>query len=196
MLRDIVKPTLVLFLVCLIVTAALAFTYSATEGTIEQRAKIDAENARKEVLSDAQSFDEVDIAEIINQNTEYSKVKEAYTGIKDGEVIGYVFSVSSSGYGGDVKMTVGITSEGKITGVNIGDNNETPGLGSKAKEPKFNSQFDNLTPSESLVVVKTQKTKPEEIEAISGATITSRAVTSGVEAAVEVYQKLVEGGAK
>jgi len=102
--------------------------------------------------------------------------------------------VESKGYGGSITITVGIDTEGKITGVEIGDNNETPGLGTKAKDEPFISQFVGIIPEEPLTVVKRNKTKSEEIDAISSATITSRAVTKAVQAAVDINAELMKRG--
>jgi electron transport complex protein RnfG len=191
--REIIKPATTLFITCLIVTLSLAFTYSATKGKIAERAEIDAENARKEVLANTDSFKKItDIDSLIKANPALAPVKEAYKGVKGNEVIGYVFSTESKGYGGAIKITVGIDTKGKVTGVKIGENKETPGLGSKAADKKFNSQFSDILPKEPLKVIKTKKSKPEEIEAISGATITSNAVTSAVQAAIETSGKLLQ----
>jgi electron transport complex protein RnfG len=69
--------------------------------------------------------------------------------------------------------------------VKIGENSETPGLGSKVTEDNFLVQFQGINPQNPLKVVKTEGTRPEEIDAVSGATISSRAVVSGVQAAAE-----------
>ncbi|MDF2522843.1 MAG: electron transporter RnfG [Clostridiales bacterium] len=196
-MRDIIKPATTLFITCLIVTLSLAFTYSATKGKIAERAEIDAENARKEVLTNADTFKKIaDIDALIKENPNLALVKEAYKGVKGNDVIGYVFSTESKGYGGAIKITVGIDSKGKVAGVKLGENKETPGLGSKAADKQFISQYSDLTPKGALKVIKTKKSKPEEIEAISGATITSKAVTSAVQAAIDASGKLIqkEGG--
>lgn len=196
-MRDIIKPATTLFITCLIVTLSLAFTYSATKGKIAERAEIDAENARKEVLAVADTFKEItDIDSIIKANSGLEPVKKAFKGVKGNEVIGYVFSTESKGYGGAIGITVGIDTKGKVMGVKIGESKETPGLGSKASDKPFISQFLNIIPKEPLKVIKIKKSKPEEIEAISGATITSKAVTKAVQAAIDASGKLMqkEGG--
>jgi len=190
-LGNILKPALVLFIICLIITAALAFTYSETKDVIEERARIDAENARREVLSSAESFEAVDdISRIAGSNESLSLVEEAYKGLKGETVVGYVFSVVTKGYGGDVKIMVGIDTSGRITGVKMGEHSETPGLGSKAEEEPFKSRLYGFVPGEPLVVVKREPAKAEEIEAISGATVTSKAVVKGIQAAVDMWTEL------
>lgn len=196
---DMLKPTISLFVICAVVTAALAFTFVGTKDVIAGRAALDQENARREVLVEAEKFEAVeDLDSITAGNPELGIVKEVYRALKEDSTVGYVVSLDSKGYGGDIRITVGINQEGTITGVKIGDNKETPGLGSKAAEEPFISQFVNVTPKEELKVVKNAKTKPEEIDAISGATITSRAVVKAVQAAVDVASDLraKEGSSK
>jgi len=191
--RDIIKPAATLFFVCIIVSLCLAFTYSVTKSKIEERATQDALAARKEVLTMADSFEKINnIEELIQQNPDFTLVKEAYKGIKDRKVQGYVFSLESKGYGGIINITVGINSKGESSGIIIGQNSETPGLGSKAKEAPFKSQLTNIKPEGPLTVIKGKKSKPEEVEAISGATITSKAVVKAVQAAIDISAKLAK----
>jgi len=196
-LRSIIKPAIILFVICLVVAASLALTHAITKDKIAERAAIDAENARREVLADADSFSRVEnIEEYINENQELDIVKEVYKGVKNNTSVGYVFLVVTKGYGGDMEVTVGINNKGEITGVKIGNNSETPGLGRKVTEDAFTSQFSGFAPSEPLQVVKRKKAKKEEIEAISSATISSRAVTKAVQAAVDMASQLLEEGGK
>ncbi|MBO6214855.1 MAG: FMN-binding protein, partial [Lachnospiraceae bacterium] len=97
------------------------------------------------------------------------------------------------GYGGDITFSVGITNEGVINGYSITAISETAGLGMKATEDKFSSQFRGI-PVGTYEVTKASAGE-NEIEAISGATITSRAMTYGVDAAVS-YFEFITGGAK
>ena len=136
-MRDMIKPSLILFLVCLVVTAALALTYNITIDTIEARAASDAESARKEVLADADTFNQVgeaQIKSIIESNPELNLIKEVYQGVKADKIAGYVFSVTNKGYGGEIDVIIGIDAAGTITGVKVSEHNETAGLGSKATE--------------------------------------------------------------
>jgi electron transport complex protein RnfG len=190
--RDIFKPAVVLFLICLVVTAALAFTYVSTKEVIAQRIAIDEENARKEVLPEADSFEIIEDFE--KEMSEAGMVKEAFKGLKAETLVGYVFAVDSKGYGGDMRVIVGITPDGEITGVKIGENNETPGLGSKAAEEPFISQFSNIEPEGPLKVVKKSKTTAEDIDAISGATTTTKAVVNAVQAALDMAAEISKEG--
>ena len=103
-----------------------------------------------------------------------------------------VTDTSHAGYGGDITFSVGITNEGVVNGYSITDISETAGLGMKAKESDFYSQFENKA-VESLEVVKGSAASDNQIEAISGATITSRAMTNGVNVCL-AYFRTIEGG--
>ena len=94
--------------------------------------------------------------------------------------MGYTFKIAPKGYGGEIELTVGISFEGKVTGLTVGTNSETPGLGAKAQSDKnWITQFAGQPADGSLAVSKDGGT----INAITGATITSRAVTDGVNTA-------------
>jgi len=193
-LKSILKPTLTLFLVCLIVTGALSVTYNITKDTISAREALEAENGRKNVLPEADTYRKIEnIEELQEKSTRLELVKEAYEGLKGGNVEGYVFSVVSKGYGGDIKIMVGIDKDMKITGIKVLSHSETPGLGSKATNEKFLSQMIGIVPKEKLKVVKTKRTKSEEIDTVTSATITSEAVVKAVQAAVDMAAVLKSG---
>ncbi|NJD02672.1 MAG: RnfABCDGE type electron transport complex subunit G [Ruminiclostridium sp.] len=183
-MRDMFKPALVLFVICLIVGAAMAFTNFATAGRIEQRITEDSENARKAVLPDADGFVKMNLDKIkaVSGNSGYDTIKEAYAAKKGDSVIGYVFLAKPAGYAGEINIMIGIDGRGHVSGVEIGDNKETPGLGSKAKDKKFKGQFSDKK-YDIINVVKRKAEKGDEVQAISGATITSKAVSIGVQQA-------------
>lgn len=185
---SIVKPTLILFLVCAVMTGALAYVNGITKDIIQKRTEEAQEQFRQEVMSEADRFVKKDTE---GKPEQVSGIYEAYSG---DTLKGYVVDVVTKGYGGEMKLTVGVNTEGKVTGVVIGDNNETPGLGSKAKEPGFTGQFKEVTVNDTLSVVKQNKKSANEIETISGATITSRAVAGGVQVALDLVKSITEGG--
>lgn len=113
---------------------------------------------------------------------------------KDGaDLKGYTIKVAPKGYAGAIEMMVGISTEGKVTGIKILNHSETPGLGAKAIEPSFSDQYKDK-PLTELEVVKGTATADNEISAITGATITSKAVTSGVNEAIKFYDSKLKGG--
>ena len=185
-MKDILKLGVTLFAICAVAALVLGVTNNITAPVIEER-NIQASNeARKIVLSEADEFKELD-----GMNSDI--VLEVYEGIKDGQVIGYTIKTSSKGYGGAIELMVGISKDSKITGVEIGNHSETPGLGSKATEPMFKNQYVDKDVLNSLLVVKGSTNNDNEISAISGATITSNGVTNGVNAAMKIYNEKLSG---
>jgi len=185
-MKDIFKLGTTLFGICAVAALILGVTNNITAPVIEER-NIQASNeARKIVLPDADEFKKLDD---INSDM----VVEVYEGIKGNNVVGYTIKTSSKGYGGAIESMVGISKDGKITGVEIGNHSETPGLGSKATEPTFKNQYLDKDVSKPLLVIKGSANNENEISAISGATITSNGITNGVNAAMKIYnEKLSE----
>ena len=125
------------------------------------------------------------------------KVNEVAIGKKGSETAGYVVTVTDSdGYGGDIKFTVGISTDGKVLGVSFLSISETAGLGMRAKQdPSFTSQFtakSDAVASFSVVTDGSASESNANVDAIGGSTITSKSVTKGVNYALAVY-KLVAG---
>lgn len=188
------KDAFILFAITLISGIALGGVYEVTKGPIEQ-ATIAANNRTyKEVFADADTFEEdVTLADKITECND-KLASEAFGGVgiekvltaKDagGNAIGYVVNAySNDSYGGKVEISVGLKDDGTVTSIGFLTINDTPGLGLKAKEPAFKDQFKGKN-ADSLTVVKTGNASDVEINAISGATITSKATTNSVNAAL------------
>ena len=174
--------------ILLVITAAvallLAFTNSVTEDKIEQNTIKEQNEARQSVMAAAKDFTKLDA-----QLDPDGVVKEIYEG-KDGETtVGYCVSVAPNGFGGAIDMIVGISSDKKVTGIKIVSMAETPGLGAKAQDDAFSGQFADK-PATELKVIKSGTAEADEIVAISGATISSAAVTRGVNEAVKAVENL------
>lgn len=181
--KHIVIPTVALFVICLVATALLAFANSITAPKIEQIAKETEISSRKEVFADADNFED---------KTD-GKLTYAVALDKDGKETGYVFTTSAKSYGGDILVMTGVDTQGKVTGVKLLSINDTAGLGMKATGEDFRSQFIGLI--KNIVVQKnTSNHDNNEITALTGATITSNAVTSAVNEALANYDT-VNGGA-
>lgn len=194
------KDALILFAITLISGVALGGVYEVTKGPIEQ-ATIEANNRTyRGVFPEASSFEESSDINLESCNTELAA--SAYGGVgvetvliaKDeaGVSLGYVInSYSNDSYGGKVGISVGIKEDGSITTIGFREISDTPGLGLKAKEDPFRTQYDGKTASE-LTVVKGGSAGDSEINAISGATITSSAVTNAVNAALFCKQNFID----
>jgi len=192
--KNVFKLGFILFVISAVAACCLAFTNYITAGTIK---KMDLETnkaARQEVLSEATDFAEISADDLVKIRTEIGlenpdELVEAYIGKKGDAVIGYtVKTAPQSGYSGEVQVLTGISKDGLVQGVTILKHNETPGLGALATEPEFKDQYKDLTAAEEITVVKTAPASgSNSIQAITGATITSKAVTDGVNISNEVY---------
>lgn len=185
--KTILMPTLVLVLICLVSTFLLAVTYDVTAPLIAEREQLAEVEARKEVLPEAVNFGETQTVEVAGLPSTISPGLDA-----DGNTIGYVITGDGSGYGGQVRMLVGVDLNGVLTGATPLILNETAGLGMKAQDPVFLSEFEGMTSGISVV-----KNNPgdNQIEALTGATITSDAVVAAVNRAFDVFEReVVMGG--
>ena len=104
-----------------------------------------------------------------------------------------VTATSKEGYGGEIKVSVGISLDGTVTGIELLSISETAGLGMNAQEPEFKEQFQDVN-TDHFEVVKGDGGIEGKIDALSGATITTDAVTNAVNAAVAYYHGAMEGG--
>ena len=182
-MKNIFKNAIILTLITLIAGTALTFVYSITKEPIELGEKQAKAEAYKTVFSSAKSFD---TTELSNDDFAGSKIQEVAKAIDGDNLLGYVMTVSSKGYGGDIKLAIGIKNDGTITGISILDaSNETPGLGAKVTEDEYTSQYKDLNSQQ----VDT------EVDAISGATFSSNGVKNAVCAALEFFEKNLKEGA-
>lgn len=179
--KEILVPAVSLFIICLVVTALLAVTNMVTAPKIDELAAERQNEAKKVVLSDAESFsDEKTVEKDGVQYTYYEGLSQSE------EKIGYVFLTSAKGYGGDIDIMVGIGNDGSVKGVTVLSISETAGLGMNAKNDKFLNQYKDK--NSEISVIKTGTPSDNEIQALTGATITSNAVTSAVNTALDLYK--------
>lgn len=190
-MRNKMKPTISLVVICFVIAFCLAYVNSLTQDKIVERITLKAEEQRKQVLPEADSFKKIENWQGKDASGYIREVYAAYAGQK---LIGYVLSAAPKGYGGEIQVTVGIASNQTISGVRIGDNKETPGLGSKASEGSFINQYLNKSVKNVFKVVKIKPSADNEIQAISGATITSKAVTAAVQSSAELVKILIKDG--
>lgn len=191
--KAFMKDALILFAITLISGLCLGVVYDVTKEPIA-RATIEANNRTyREVLSTASEFSEMEgsgeTIAVLNASGELAgfggvAVESVLEGKDEsGAVVGHVInSLSNDSYGGAVKISVGFDANGAITGVGIREINDTPGLGLKAKDADFRDQYIGKN-ADSLAVTKMGASAENEIDAISGATVTSNAVTNAVNAA-------------
>ena len=180
-MNDIAKLGLKLFVLAAVAGLALGATNAITKGPIAAQAELEKDAARREVLPAAVTFEAADAGEI----------KEAFFGLDAaGEVVGCTGMASVQGFGGPIEVTVGMTADGTITGVQVGGSgfSETAGLGAKTREPAFYGQFaGNGAP---VALTK----DGGAIDAVTSATISSGAVIGGVNAVCERLSALLAEG--
>lgn len=192
--NNMIKVGLKLLIITTIAALCLSLTNLGTAGPIEEQ-KINAANAaRKSVLPDAETFDAIEINSEYSDEGKSARISEIYTGKSGNELVGYIFRILSKGYGGDIEVIAAIGTEGQIKAIEIGEHGETPGLGANAAEESFKAQYRGKSIEKPLVVVKGKASSSEQIEAISGATITTEAITEAVNAAMEYYNSVLKTG--
>lgn len=188
--KPVIMPTVVLFVISAVIALALAGANAITAPTIARLEKEAQDKAMRKLIK-AENYTEKSI------KSDGEKI-EYFVAEENGEVKGYIFTFAEKGYGGDVKVMAAISSDGKVASVDILDaSNETPGLGQNVKKEGFFSQFKGK--SGKVSVVKNGADQDAgEVDAVTGATISSKAVTKAVNRALSTYKEISErsGGAK
>ncbi len=181
--KENIQPTLVLVLICLAITFALAYVNSITEPIIAENKAKAADLARAELLPAADSFEEY-TGDLYVHIQDKVFVQDCY--IADG--VGMVVTVSTKSFGGALTEMVGIDSDGVITGIKVTAHADTKGLGTKAHEPAYLAQYSGMNALGNAANIKADNA----VNYVSGATISSNGVYQGVCCALEQF-KLVGG---
>ena len=204
-MKKIVKNTLALTLITVVVGLVLGLVHEITLEPIAAQERRKQQEAYAEVLPDAESFEELDLSsdglseKFAEAISEAGLTEETVDGVAEGldgsgALTGYVFTVTTGeGYGGDIQFTLGLSADGTIRGISFLSIEETAGLGMRADTDDFKQQFAGIQ-AESIAYTKTGASADNEIDAISGATVTTNAVTNGVNAGLAAYRVLAEGG--
>jgi electron transport complex protein RnfG len=198
--KKVIKLALTLFVFAAVAALCLGVVNFITKDTIAKGKEKANVEARQKVLSEAEDFREVPDIEKIAATVDSENagiVAEAYTGFKNGEIVGYTIKTKPKGYGGDVEVLTGIDKNGKIVGITILSQSETAGLGARSTEEEWQAQYAGLDAGKEVTVSKNSADHSKnEIQAITGATITSKAVTLGVNTSEKVYKAISAGGKK
>lgn len=200
--KKIIHDALILTAFTLVLGFVLGLVYEITKEPIAAADAATAQAAYQKVFEDAVTFeayadfDEETATSIMDEygySDEIEDVQVAMDG--SGNTLGYVVTVTAKDASqANITFSVGITNDGIINGYSITSIAETPGLGDKAGKKEFSSQFAGKQ-VDSFNVVKQAPSADNEIEAISGATITSKAMANGVNACITYFQNALEGGA-
>ena len=193
-MNKILKNTLILTAITLIAGLGLGLVHEITLNPIAQA----QEKAKKEAWQAV--FPDAKLDEFKQTDVDQKAAKQAISDLGVNATIdevctvgdtGYVITTTDKdGYGGDIQVSVGIQSDGTVTGVSFLSISETAGLGMKAKEPAFKDQFNGMK-AQKLEVTKTDATADNQVQAISGATYTSKAVTGATNAAIYFVENCV-----
>lgn len=217
-MKTIIKDALILFVITLVAGVLLGFVYEVTKDAREEQAEIKKNNAYKEVfvdyLGEVDAYKDKDLSgltfteyELLSKENLDISLKDAGYGESvvtvdsvaeatlDGVVIGYAVTITSKeGYDGDIQFTVGIMADGTVSGISYLSISETPGLGMNAKEEAFVNKFVGKNGGNFIANKDNVSGLKNEIDAISGATITTRAVIKGVNAAYITVMTITDGG--
>lgn len=200
-MKEMMKNTWILLVITLVAGLVLGFVYQITKEPIAEQTAKKKQEACQEVFQDAASFEPVEVsqpdaamwaAEGYGQEN-IDEVMSALDG--SGSLLGYVITVTTKeGYGGDIQFAVGVRMDGTVNGMSILDISETAGLGMRAEEvlkPQFAGKQ-----TDKFEYTKSGATSENQIDAISGATITTNAVTNGVNAGLYYFQTELGGGSE
>ncbi len=192
-MKNMMKDASVLFLITLVAGLLLGGVYEVTKDPIAKQKELKTTRAYQEVFSHAYEFTALELA--MPEGVYYDATIDSTSEAKDqsGNLLGYVMVITAhGGYNGDIQFTMGIRMDGTINGISLLSIAETPGLGMQAEEvlkPQFSGKN-----SHQLVVTKTGAVTADEIDAISGATITSNALVSGVNTGLDWFYSELGGG--
>lgn len=180
-MRETIKLGLTLCVVGSIAAAVLGISNEITSPVIKQTEVRKNTEARQSVLADAKEFDEVKVDNV-------EGIIEVFKGTNGGEEVGYTIKVEIGGFSGPVEILVGIDKTGLVTGMKVLSNSETPGLGKNAEKPEFQASFSGKNSKDKVEVSKTKPEKDNQVQAMTGATITTQAVADGVNLALDYFE--------
>lgn len=194
-MKSMIKDAAILFAITLISGLLLGVVYEVTKEPIAVQKALRKNKACKEVFQDAANFETLELsAPETGEKTEATINEVSQAVAEDGTVLGYVLDITThEGYNGDIQFTMGIRMDGTINGISLLSIAETPGLGMKAEEvlkPQFAEKNVSL-----FTYTKTGAMSPDQIDAISGATVTTNAMVNGVNAGIEFFKTELGGGA-
>ena len=216
-MKNLVKDALVLLGITLVAGLLLGIVYEITKEPRAKQAELTRLNAFKSVFTeyfkendtyknleyDNLTFSDVKLDEIASLKDSLKEagfsdkvvlVNEAVRAEINDTYVGYAITVTSrGGYGGDIKFTVGFLLDGTVSGISYLSIAETAGLGMEAKNTSFTNKFVGKTGGNFIVNKDNTQGLPNEIDAISGATITTRAITQGVNAAYITFIEIIGG---
>ncbi len=184
---EIVTPTAVLAIICVVVTLALSSTNLLTADKIAALA-VETQNKAMSKLIEADEYT-LQTAVLGDEEIEYNAA------LKDGETVGLIFVTEANGYGGAISVMTAVDMNNNIIAVEIlAATDETPGLGQNVTKEKFYTQYASLRDSITVIKGGLANAENNEINAVTGATISSKAVTSAVNQALSYAKEIIVEG--
>ena len=197
--KRIVHDALILTAFTLVLGLILGAVYGITKPSIDKANEETKKEAYQAVFADADAFNQKEYdADEANKMVSDAGYDDTINDVEEavdasGNVLGYVITVTAKdGSQGSITFSVGIQKDGTVNGYSITDISETPGLGMKAEDEEFYSQFENKK-VDAFTVVKQTPSSDDQIEAITGSTITSKAMANGCNAAILYFQNALGG---
>ena len=198
-MKEMMRNTAILLVITVISGLVLGLIYQITKDPIAEQEAKKKQEACQEVFQDAVSFEAMEVTAV--NSSEWNEAGYSQESIDEvmkavdasGSLLGYVITVTTKeGYGGDIQFTIGVRTDGTVGGMSILSISETAGLGMRAEEvlkPQFAGKM-----VEKFEYTKSGAVLNEQIDAISGATITTNAVTNGVNAGLYYFRTKLGGG--
>lgn len=186
-MKENLKLGIILCLITSFSGGLLGVANEFTKEVIAQNAKLSPEDL-KEILPEANK-----LKDFTFEKSEESNIQEVFQASKNKEDKGHIIKVSPKGFNGPIDMVVAINKENEITGVKVLAQAETPGLGAKVSEKAFYEKFKGLAIDDDIKIVKNSASSKGEIQGITGATISSNALLSGVREAIDFYKENILG---
>lgn len=193
-MKSMIKDAAILFAITLISGLLLGVVYEVTKEPIAVQKALRKNKACKEVFQDAANFETLELSVPETGEKAAATINEVSKAVaENGAVIGYVLDITThEGYNGDIQFTMGIRMDGTVNGISLLSIAETPGLGMKAEDvlkPQFAGKKVGL-----FAYTKTGAATPDQIDAISGATITTNALVNGVNTGLDFFKTELGGG--
>lgn len=185
-MKETIKLGLTLLLITAISGAVLAGANSFTGPIIEEMRKESSFGALMEIFPEADDFEEIEEDKLEEIKASNAMITEVTQALEGDTIVGYSLKVVTGGYSGDITTIVGIYEDGNMAGIKVVENSETPNIGTVIEEERFSDSFKEKTTEEELVPVDNPSAE-NEVQAISGSTVSISAVLEGVNGAREAF---------
>ncbi|WP_055666508.1 RnfABCDGE type electron transport complex subunit G [Desnuesiella massiliensis] len=187
-MRENIKLGVILLIITALSGLILGVSYESTKEAIAKNGSLD----KKEIALIMPEADKVlkDEKVALPEDKTITEVLQAFKGE---EKVGYLINVTSKGFHGDIQTIVAISNKGQVTGIKIASHTETPGVGSKVEKTDFTDRFKNKNIQGGLKLTKVASANANEVQGVTGATVSSTAVVGGVNKAIEFYNNNLKG---